>query len=356
MFTDIFSDDAFSLIALTAAINNVDHVPDRAGTLVFSGVGEGLAVTSAVIEQRAEALTLIQTSVRGGPAEKEAAPDKATLRSVIIPHIKIEDTVEASSIQGVREFGTADQLRSVQSVVNRQLGKMAARMDLTLENHRLGALRGLIKDANSATLLNLFTLFGLTNNNTDVGEGATDAAPKAFNMDLTMDLSDPDTVRVNIQKINRWVRSHAKMPIPNSATMWVFCGDNFFDKLIEREDVRATYLNTTEQQRRLGANYVSTAFEYAGVVWENYHGTDDGSSVAIDTDEAVGFMTGVPGLYAEWFAPGDFLETANTVGLPRYAKIAPDAEFNRYVKFHTQMNPLPICLRPNTLVRLLASV
>ena len=44
-----------------------------------------------------------------------------------------------------------------------------------------------------------------------------------------------------------------------------------------------------------------------------------------------------------------FSETVNTLGLPRYAKAAFDPEFNRWVKVHTQMNPLPLCLRPRVL-------
>jgi hypothetical protein len=35
-FIDLFSGDAFTLQSLTAAINDIDHVPDRAGRLVFS--------------------------------------------------------------------------------------------------------------------------------------------------------------------------------------------------------------------------------------------------------------------------------------------------------------------------------
>lgn len=355
MFTDFFNDDAFSLVALTAAINNVDHIPDRAGQLVFAGVGEGVATTSVAIEMISEALSLVKTSRRGAPAEVEGRPDKATLRDVTIPHIQLEDAVQAHSVQNVREFGQTNQLRAVQTVINTQLAKMARRMDMTLEFHRLGALKGLILDSDASTLLNLFTLFGLTNDNTGTGGGATDASPKEFDMDLDSSASDPETIRVQIQRIDRYVRRQAKTPIPSSATMWVFCGDNFFDKLVEREDVRATFLNTDEQRVRLGSNFAFGAFEYGGVVFENYRGTDNGTTVAVDTDEAMGFLVGVPGLYSEYFAPGDFMETVNTIGLPRYAKLAPDSSgFNRFIAMHTQTNPLPLCLRPQTLVKLLA--
>lgn len=338
-FTDIFNDDAFSLIALTAAINEIDSVPGRAGELVFQGVGEGVATTTVSIERKGSSLTLIQTSLRGAPAPKESS-DKATLRSVNIPHLALEDTITSDSVQGVRAFGTTDQLASVQSVVNGRLTKMASRHDLTLEHLRLGALSGQILDADGTTvLLDLFTLFG--------------GSQHVVNFNLDMDELDSDFVdlRVQAMAVSRYIKRNAKTVIPSTAKVWAFCGDAFFDALISRDDVKATFLNTDEQRVRVGGNYAFGVFEYGGIVWENYQGTDDGSTVAIPTDECRLFLTGVPGLYAEYFAPGDFMETANTIGLPRYAKQAVDPRFNRYVELHTQQNPLPICLRPQTLIR-----
>lgn len=355
MFTDIFNDDAFSLVALTAAINNVDHVPGRAGELAFAGVGEGVATLTASIEMRSESLTLIQTSKRGAPSPKEGAPDKATLRSVDIPQIKLEDRIGAYQVQGVREFGSTDQLRGVQSVVNTQSVKMARRQDMTLEHHRLGALKGEIKDADGTSLTDLFTLFSITNDNSAHGGGATDADPKIFDFGLDDDVGDTgyEDIRVHIQELTRFVMRSAKMAMPSGAQVWALCGDTFFDKLISRPDVKRVYERTEEQRVRLGANYTFGAFEFAGMVFENYRGTDDNSTVAIDTNEARGFLTGVPGLYAEYFAPADFMETVSTIGLPRYARLAPDPQFNRFVELHVQQNPLPLCLRPKTLVKII---
>jgi hypothetical protein len=47
----------------------------------------------------------------------------------------------------------------------------------------------------------------------------------------------------------------------------------------------------------------------------------------------------------------DFVETANTIGLPRYAKQAVDQQFARWVMLHVQSNPLPICTRPCVLIK-----
>jgi hypothetical protein len=165
-----------------------------------------------------------------------------------------------------------------------------------------------------------------------------------------------NSIRAKCQAVQRYMRRHAKMLIPASAKVWAFCGDEFFDKLLEHPSVKGVYDGFASAERRLGDNYAFGVFEFGGVFFENYQGTDDGTTVAIAPDECRFFFTGVPGLYAEYFAPADFIETANTLGLPRYAKIAPDARFGRFVEMHVQQNPLPLCLRPQTLVRGVADV
>ena len=70
-----------------------------------------------------------------------------------------------------------------------------------------------------------------------------------------------------------------------------------------------------------------------------------------DARKAYFFPVGVPGLFRQYNAPADFVETANTIGLPRYAKQAADQQFARWVMLHVQSNPLPICTRPRVLIK-----
>jgi hypothetical protein len=147
----------------------------------------------------------------------------------------------------------------------------------------------------------------------------------------------------------------AKMPIPDGAQVWAFCGDNFFDKLVSHPSVKEVWDGfgaAREKIERLGGDYTFGTFDIGDIMFENYQGTDDNDTVAIADDECRLFLTGVPDLYAEYFAPADFLDTVNTPGLPRYARIAREHETAaRYVELHVQQNPLPLCLRPRTLMR-----
>lgn len=341
MFPNIFTGDAFSLTTLTAVINSVDTVPGRAGQLVFNGVADPLSTTTAAIESDGTSLSLIKTSRRGSPSEKETT-DKGVIRHVGIPHIKLEDTIEASSIQDVRELGSSDALRSARSVIDRQLAKMSARHDLTLENLRLGALRGIVKDSDSSTIINLYNLFGV------VEPSAFDFKDAFGNVNPT----DPtDAFRAKCQQVIRYMKRNIKMNWPSTAKVWAFCGDNFFDRLVGSIGVKETAQATALAKLVLGSNYAFGVFEFGDIVWENYQGTDDNTTVAVASDECRFFVVGVPGLYVEYYAPGDFLDTVNTIALPRYARVANDPRFNRYVEVHTQQNPLPFCTRPLTLVK-----
>ncbi|QWG17853.1 major capsid protein [Bradyrhizobium sediminis] len=341
-FTDLFSGDAFTMQSLSAAINEVDHIPGRAGQLVFASqdVLKPVNTLSVVIERVGEDLKLIQTTARGAPAEKLLG-DKRSMISLDIPHIQLEDTIYADSVQNVRQFGTSNQLTTVESAVNKSLTKIAHRLDFTLEHHRLGAVLGVIRDADGSVLTDIYSAFGYLNS---LGF----AAPEPFNFDLNNPAVD---VRLKAQDVTRYMRRHAKTILPRDALPWAFCGDNFFDKLISHADVKDAYRGSDNAAAVLGGNYAFGVFEHGGIVWENYQGSDDNSTIAVDPNECRFFFANAPELYSESYAPADYIETVNTPGLPRYAKIAVDPKFQKFVELEAQTNPLPLCLRPATLCK-----
>src|SRR5574341_2351871 len=100
---DVFKTDAFSVIAMTEAINKIPHLPGRIGELGIFEEG-GVATTSIMIEEKDGTLTLVPTAPRGGPG-KPYTPDKRKARSLAIPHIPHEDKITADELQNVRMFG-----------------------------------------------------------------------------------------------------------------------------------------------------------------------------------------------------------------------------------------------------------
>lgn len=330
---DILQNDAFKASTLTAAINKIDHIPGRAGEVAFVGAGEGIATTSAQIEVSNESLSLVPTQARGAPVEKVGG-NKRSIKSVQVPHIPLEATISAGEIQNVRDFGSDNLISGAANVVNQRMSKMANRLDLTVENLRLGALKGKVLDADGSELVNLYTTFGVSE-------------PSQVNFALGTAGTD---VRKKCSDIIRTMKRGAKMSIPSTARVHAFVGSNFMDALISHASVKEGYAaGQVTAERRLAGSYVHGIFEFGGIYFEEYQGSND-DAVGIASDEARFFFADSPGMYAEYYAPGDFMEAVNTIGLPRYAKMAADERFNRFVELHVQTNPLPICLRPATLL------
>lgn len=340
---DVVNDDAFSVTALTTAFIQQDHVPGRSGELIFQSVGEGVQTLTATFEVDQDVITLLSTAPRGGPGNREGR-SKRKVHSVPIPHIPDDDTIHASEVAGIREMGTTDAVQTVQSKVNSQLRKIGLRHDLTLENLRFGALQGIVRDADGSAIYSLFDLFGVT---------------QEVEVSFALGTAGTD-VRGKCQAVQRLIRQNAKMALPSSAKVWCFAGDNFFDALTGHANVKGAYDGYAAAERRLGDSYAYGIFEFGGIFFENYRGSDGvnaganttaGGAVGIDPDKAMFFLTDAPGLYAEYYAPGDFVSEMGSTGLPRYASIALDPLHGRFIDVHTEQNPLPVCLRPKTLMK-----
>ena len=322
---DIFRDDAFSTVSLTEGILKAPHKPGRLGSLGLFRE-RGITTTTVVVEEKDGRLSLISTSPRGGPASSIGA-EKRTARSFAVPHLERESTVMADEVQGVRAFGSENELQAVQPIVNERLADLRAMHEVTLEHLRAGAIKGQILDADGATVLfNLFTEFGVSQ--------------QTYEFDLSTDATDVRSECVAVQRL-----SEAELGAEMVTGYRAFCGDDFFDALIEHDSVKESLKYREGQVLRTD---LRAGFEYGGIVWENYRGSVGGVAF-FPTDEAYVVPEGTR-IFSTYFAPADFLETVNTVGLPLYAKMAFDEQLNRWTKVHTQSNPLALCLRPRAVI------
>jgi|LGVE01.1.fsa_nt_gb hypothetical protein len=333
MILDIFNNDAFGVVSLTDAVNKMPFVPGRVGQLgLFAN--RGVATTAVSIEEKNGVLYLVPTSQRGS-AGKQNETDKRKMRSLKVPHLQANDTVMADEVQGVRAFGSDSELQTVQMVVNQRLETMTQSLDATLEHLRLGAIKGQILDSDGSTVIyDLFTEFGVS---------------QESEIDFDLDNASPadGVVRKKCGAVIRLMATNlGAAPLTR---VHCLCGDAFFDDLVAHPEVRATYLNQAEAAELRGG-YVYQSLNFGGITFENYRGAI-GSTAFIDTNKAHFFPVGVPGLFVNYFAPADYAETVNTIGLPRYAKQAPDARFNKFVDLEVQANPLPICTRPKALIK-----
>ena len=336
---NVFDQDAFGVIALTDAINNIPFVPGRAGQVIDWGE-RGATTTTIMIEQVDGALKLLNPTPRGGNGESKGK-DKRVARALLIPHYQYDDGINADEVQSVRAFGSETEVQSVQGLVNQRLSDAVSLvLDPTLEYQRIGAIKGVILNADGTTLYDLFSEFGVT---------------QESEIDFDLDNASPAS-----GALRKACAGAARLVADNMGGVGYtglhsFCGSAFFDDLLAHSEVRASYTGT-DMAKVLRDGYVLPngqkvygAFEFGGIVWENYRGKN-GSAQMVDTNKCHIFPTGTPGLFRTVYAPADYVETVNTVGLPRYAKQWLSQNGKR-IEMEAQSNPLSYCTRPKVLLK-----
>lgn len=329
---DIFNDDAFSLTSLTARVNKAPYVPGQIGaSKLFEE--DGVTTLSVLVESKDGKLALVEPSNRGGPGET-TSKDRAELRPFVVPHYQRDDAVMADEVQGVRAFGTENDVETVMSVVDSKTNRHFRDLDATLEFSRVGCVKGIVVSKSGGVLANLYTAFGI--------------APAA---DFSFVLSDGATiVRKKAEQLRRQIEDELDAPY---TSMHAWCGDDFWDDMINHKSVREAYIAASKLNETLGKS--TDMFEVGGIMFERYRTgkkakAANGGSLFIGADEARVVPMGVPELFITRFAPADYMETVNTKGLPRYAKQFP-MKNGKGVEMEVQSNHISLCTQPAVLRR-----
>lgn len=319
----IFEDEAFSVTNLLAVINEEHVVP---GQIAAAGLfeEEGSTTVTQQIEKDGNTLQLVAAKPRGGVAQVVTG-SKRTMIPFNTVHLPETFTIHADEIQGIRAFGSRTELQSAEAVVAARVRKCRLQMELTHEYQRIGAIKGQIIDADGETvLLDIYQSFGLSK-------------PKPFSLEL----NNPETdVSVKIVEVLD-KQENALKGVPTTGSRG-YAGKSFWAKLISHPKVRDTYLNTLQAAELRGDRRV--AFSFGGVVWERYKG-QLGSKHFVNVDEAYVVPEGAPGLFITTFAPADYMETVNTLGLPFYSKLE-RMPYDKGIAGEAQSNPLHLCTKP----------
>lgn len=328
-----FQNPGFSMASLTAAIN---LIPNRYGRLEALNLfpAKPVRTRSVLVEERNGTLTLLPTLPPGSPATVNAR-DRRKLHAFVVPHVPLEDVVLPEEVQGVRAFGAESQTETVANVMAQHLESMRNKHAITLEHLRMGALKGVILDADGTVVHNLYNAFAIT--------------PTTINFQLTTEATN---VRNKCTEVMAHIEENLRGEFMSGVR--VLCSPEFFSKLVAHSKVEKAYENYA--QGAMLRDDVRSGFSFGGIVFEEYRGqatTIDGSVQRfIAAGEAHAFPMGTVDTFATYFAPADFNDTVNTLGQPMYAKQEP-RKFDRGTDLHTQSNPLPMCHRPGVLVKLL---
>lgn len=333
---DVFAGEAFQMMSLTEAMNLMPFKPRLLGSL---GIFESKPVTTTKVwvESKEGKLHILPTANRGtvAPAGVDSQPDRKG-RDFTVPHVPKYMNVIADDIQNIRAFGSESELETIAGVINDRLQQMQDDHDATMEFHRVGALKGIVLDADNSTVIyNYYTEFGTSQQTSDWTTGTGD--PNLVCMDVTRKIATA---------------------LGNSTFGQIFalCGNTYFDNVVVHTKTKTSWERWRDgeflRMSHLGPDWYTLAtngFMLQNIMFVNYRGLI-GDVTFIPATEAYFFPTQVQGMYKEVIAPADFNETVNTKGKRFYAKMEP-MPFDKGMNLHTQHNILYANTRPRAVIK-----
>lgn len=339
---DIFRSNAFGLINMTKSIQKVPYIPsllDRLG--IFQR--ESINTTTATIEEENGKLSLIQTSSRDSLGQSVMSGPKRKLRAFQVPFIPSTENVMAADIQNLRAFGSENDFDTVANQVNKKLTQIKNNIEVTKEWHRMGAINGILLDADGSTILNYFNEFQVSPSTADIDFTSPTVDAKLYCTSIwrAMDAALGGTPYNNVICIagNEWFDSWLTLPdvekafVLQSYTSQV--GPDFFMK---------------QQANVSGGNQYPPvrSFRFGDIDFYNYRGTV-GSQKFVADNKAIFIPGGAPDVFVEFNSPAPFMETANTLGQPFYAKQEP-LRWGIGVELLGCSCPLMLCTRPASII------
>lgn len=330
---DLLQDDSFSQATLGEAVQRGGKVWGKIKQMgVFRFIG--ISTSTVAIDVEKDNIIILPQTQRGGSATYE----KKLSRNAIyfgIPNFKRKEVLTPQDLQNVRDTGTAS-LKSLQSAVMQAVGKIDRKIEVTHEYLMAGALRGNVMDGEGNVIANLFQKFGKTQSTVNLTLAATDKA-------ILGQLSGAeDIIDTNLDN-------------DVSTGKLMLCSPEYWAALLSNSAIFEIYKNRDKAGNPY-LNGISDGFQLGGFYCVKYSGTlkNKAGSVQrlIPANEAIGLPIGTESTFVMYGAPADLLEYVNQEGQEKYFKTvydSKDGEDNVIVRGET--NPLPICTRPDVLIR-----
>lgn len=329
MNLDVFSGDAFKLLPLSQAVTLLPHTPTQLRSMGLFAES-GIRTTEIGIEMVSGVLTLVPAQPRGGPATVKGLQAR-NMRKLSAVHLPQRTALLADEVLGLRAFGKETDEEVAMQRLLEKLAVCRQDNDLTIEWQRMGALKGIVMDADGTTpLMNLFTEFGV--------------AQQTF--DMVLDVAGTK-VRSKCTQIRRLIDSALGGVAYSDVD--VLCDATFFDDFIDHGAVSAAYTGYVQGQGQLTTD-LRRGFRYGEMNFVEYRG-QVGATKFIETGCAYAVPRGVPGMYQTYYAPANSMDAIGRPGLPYYASLEP-MDHGAGIDALVQSNPLHVVNRPNAIIKL----
>ena len=328
--------DLFTPSTLTKAINALPKAPSMLGDKkIFKVIP--VKTTTVTIEAINGKLVLVSNTNRNDDPEHKSN-NKRNRITLEIPHLPKAAVILPDELN-VQEFGSdAAEGTAQATVINDKLQSLKNDIMTTVEFHRVGAISGIILDADGTSVIyNLFDEFGVQQKN--------------INIQFSVETTD---IRKQVLDGKR----HAQKKLGGAIVReWVgYCSSTYFDALTAHPAVQKAFENWQAAQDRLGGD-MRTGFSYAGVTWIEYEvevTKTDGQVTKFIPDGKARLVPITDDLFATYLAPANYNEATNTLGMEFYAK-AEERRMGKGWDVEAQSNPLSVCTAPDALVTFTAT-
>lgn len=317
----------FTVQNLTLAINKSKTAKTRLAEL---GLFEekGVTTTSVDIEFKDGKLIIVTEKERGAKGDSLNKADR-TIKPFKCTHLPVSGSIKADDLQDVRAFGESygngEGGERWDEVINEETERMRQSIELTIEMQRFGAISGKVLGKAGNVIHDFFTEFGL------------DEADAVDEIDFTA----PKGVRNQLAAALRKSKKHqAGVKATNYRAL---CSASFMDKLLEDEGFRKA--QERYQDSRAFREDVRGGIFWDGIYWEEHTEELPDGTLFVPEGQARLVPENNKGLFITRFAPADYAETVNTMGLPLYSA-AKMQDFNKGVDLEGQSNPLNVCTSP----------
>ena len=335
MSLNIFSQNGFSTISQSAAIENFASVPGMLGGM---GIFTPKPVRSkdVFIEVKDDTNKLLGIVERGAPLQQLERGSRKKV-NFEIPKVGQQETIWAHEIAGIHAFGNDTVLMQVATELGNRLSAQKQNIEYTKEYMRLAAVQGkFLNPATGAVIYDYFAELGVTEApavNFALGTPATKVKELA------------EKLVIDIQRSSKgaWVMGQTRVH--------ALVGDQFWFDLTQHANVEKYYANWPAMAMLKNLD-PSDTFDFGGVIWHRYVGSDDNTEIAVNTNEAKFFPVGARDVFTEAMAPADeFIPYVGTLGQSIYAIKKTDSEYEiqRWVGYDVVSYPLFMCNRPNLL-------
>ena len=289
----------FDCTEMTAAVNKLPARP-----FFFKPLFEvkGVKTTTVSLDIRKGRIVLIGDSERNTAPESLAGRGaKREWKHLSCAHLAQMDTLAPEDLQDVRAFGSTEPI-SVAAVYNDKMQQLKDNLAATMEFHRLGAIKGVVLDADGTTVLHdIFNTFGATKKTLDISFPKTAA-------------DDANPILTSILKAKR----HVEAAMGGTPFDHIECiiGSDAYDMLTSHKLVREYFERWLSNRENFGNNdYRKRGFPYGGLTFVERSDVVGGQTMVAAKKGHV-YPVG-PGIFKQYHAPADWMETVNTIGLER---------------------------------------